>query len=238
MMARGEPVLSSGSRLFGFYENLLAGIGLSEKEIKSYGLSELEEALERINDAISNPEQFGRVKLNAELGFVVAKSRDDSHLGILPLLLERKRLILNRIREVRSERNIVGLRDLVDQLPAGETKKALQDQLEDLEKGAVDVERQTRDTAQAQEEIQLRQARDLAMLKVEVMERRWAIWYRLLERESVATLVGSLLLVALVIVLTVAMFLKIGPSSILTNSFLIILGYFFGQNTERRSEGA
>jgi hypothetical protein len=47
--------------------------------------------------------------------------------------------------------------------------------------------------------------------------------------------VGAALLVVLAATIIVAMFMKIEVSTLLSNSFLIILGYFFGQSTERRS---
>jgi hypothetical protein len=60
---------------------------------------------------------------------------------------------------------------------------------------------------------------------------RARIWQRFFARESVATLIGALILLTLTICLIVAMFTGTEISTVLSNSFLIILGYFFGQTT-------
>jgi hypothetical protein len=52
-----------------------------------------------------------------------------------------------------------------------------------------------------------------------------------LARESVATIVGGFLLILIALVLLIAMFFKLTAPEIINNSFLVILGYFFGQAT-------
>ena len=53
------------------------------------------------------------------------------------------------------------------------------------------------------------------------------------ERESVASIVGAFLLLALGISLIVAMFIGTSPTEVVTSAFLLILGYFFGQTAAR-----
>ena len=59
-------------------------------------------------------------------------------------------------------------------------------------------------------------------------------WTGFFAKESIATYVGALLLIALTVVQVTAMFLGNSyKSEIIDNAFLLILGYFFGQSSGR-----
>jgi len=75
------------------------------------------------------------------------------------------------------------------------------------------------------------------LLQVELQERKSAIYRSFLERESVASVVGALLLLGLGAALIVAMFTHTVTTEVVTNSFLLVLGYFFGQATTRGFRG-
>jgi len=51
----------------------------------------------------------------------------------------------------------------------------------------------------------------------------------MLERQSVATLLGAFLLVSMFLYISVAAVGGVGVPSLVGNAFLLILGYFFGQ---------
>lgn len=72
----------------------------------------------------------------------------------------------------------------------------------------------------------VRQENDLH--RVRLLERRWDIWRRVLVREPVAVVIGSLILLLLTVTLVVATMAGIPVPEILTNAFLVLLGYFFG----------
>ena len=84
------------------FEPQLKRLGLSVELIDLQDLDQLNLSLLKVNDAISHPESFGTLKImiSADAGLVLAKAPQEAHMeiGILPLLLERKSLILNRIR--------------------------------------------------------------------------------------------------------------------------------------------
>ncbi len=92
--------------LFGLIGKLLDTqlhpLKLTKDLIYDQGFRELKESLERIEDAIRNPQQFGTVKLkvDTEGNVLLAESISDSNyeLGILPILLERKKLIVERLK--------------------------------------------------------------------------------------------------------------------------------------------
>ncbi|MGW0945964.1 hypothetical protein ACWD4O_25950 [Streptomyces sp. NPDC002623] len=233
------------ARLRNMYEPILTSLGLSVGSIKGYDLPDLEQALTRVNEAISHPEQFGMMRSPGVKMLLI--EQPEISIGILPFLLERKRLILERIKELRSKERLDGLQDLIDRLSPGPEKDELKRQLGALEAEAAAAREQERAAAQvdsaaqalvvegwqkeheAKEEAkdELKKLREEKLLKEEIAERKWN---RRVAREPIATLVGAVLLIVLTTVFVVSMFLKIVPSTLLSNSFLIILGYFFGQS--------
>jgi hypothetical protein len=83
-----------------FFEPHLEKLGLGAEQIANQSLTELEASLDRVDEAIRNPEQFGVMNLTvtAETAFVVtASAKSMFRVGILPILLERKSLITGRI---------------------------------------------------------------------------------------------------------------------------------------------
>ncbi|NUW02349.1 hypothetical protein [Streptomyces sp. CAI 127] len=228
---------SSSFKLEEVYDPLLSLSGLTKQQIRGLDLPGLQEALVRVNDAIANPDQFPKIDLEARAGRVVgvlADSTVSATMGVLPLLLQRKRLILERISELRSQERIGGLRELIDRLPDDEAKQALGERLDALEGAASEAEHQARDAANEQSKLQFQRERELALLKVQLSERRWKLRSAQLARESVTPMIGATLLVGLAVTLIVAMFAKVEVSALVSNSFLIVLGYFFGQSTEAR----
>jgi hypothetical protein len=217
-----------------FFEPRLAEIGLSVAAIQQQSLDELRESLERVNDAITHPESFGTVKLKvtAKVPVFIVTADSEAHIevGILPLLLERKQLILRRIREFVGERKISNLRDLIESIPDAELRNRIAKDLLDMEEQASRIaEQEIKVTLHQAEQIEKRD-QALATLKAELFERRLRAWTGFFAREPMATYIGAFLLLVLAFTLIIG---KSPPSEILSNAFLIILGYFFGQQTSR-----
>lgn len=222
-----------------FFEPQLKALGLGEEQIKEQNLDQLLQSLDRINDAIQNPDSFGKLGLSidAEVGVFVTKSTATStmQIGILPLLLERKRLILDRIAILKGEEKIEGLQELVQRIPDDDIRDQLQSEIKELKETSDQLRRQISEVERAQKEQSEEELDELEALarKTEIFERRSKVWLTFLERESVATIVGSILLVVIVISLLLAMFLNIETTDIVNNGFLVLLGYFFGQTISR-----
>ena len=89
--------------------------------------------------------------------------------------------------------------------------------------------------AQVQEKLQI----DLALAQMQAQadidmkkaKTKSEIWQSFLARESIASIVGGLLLILSIAAVFIAMLLKLTLPDIITNSFYVILGYFFGQAT-------
>lgn len=86
-----------------FFEKQLSELELDEDRLKRQKLDELKRSLTIINQAIEHHESFGKfsLKVSAQGDLIVAQSNTESHfaISILPLLLERKQVILQRIEK-------------------------------------------------------------------------------------------------------------------------------------------
>ncbi|MGI3204736.1 hypothetical protein ACRJ4W_54820 [Streptomyces sp. GLT-R25] len=90
-----------------FYEPRLKKLGLTRDQLQDQSLAELQSSLTTINHAIEHPESFGVVNMEmaAKAGNIVGliSTQQNAHIqvGILPVLLELKAFILERINTLR-----------------------------------------------------------------------------------------------------------------------------------------
>jgi hypothetical protein len=138
-MAGREPTTIDWNQQFRgaattFFEAQLKALGLSQEHIKQQSVPELEDSLERVNDALKNPESFGMLRLKTSSSGFVVTSPIEAHIeiGALPLLLERKKLITERLRLLRSEKKVNNLRDLIDTVAEKEIRQQLLTEFEAL----------------------------------------------------------------------------------------------------------
>ena len=217
------------------FEPQLEALGLNIDQIKAQDLEGLRRSLETINDAIKHPETFGvaKIKITANAGIIVTNLTQDAHfeVGILPLLLERKQLVLERIRHLQGEEKIESIRDLIDKVSDETIRGRLQEEVNELQQESRKIEEQAEQLEQVRLQEQIKRENELA--KIEIFERRSRVWLTLIERESVATIIGGVLLILLVLAQLIAMFTGTESPEIVSNAFLIILGYFFGQSVSR-----
>lgn len=239
---RENPAAQTLETARAYFEPQLESIGLSAKQIEHQTLEELEASLANVNDAIQHPESFGSLSLSfhinqGKLTSLLAQPGEGSiSIGILPVLLERKSMILRRIGVLRPQEQLSDLKKvIVDTVDDPKARESLLESIEtSKEKAAAQaqfLQRQADETDQERER--------LMRFKVEAMERKSAMRRSWFERESVASIVGALLLMGLGTAVIVSMFTHTTASQIVTSSFLIVLGYFFGQagNSSRRKRG-
>jgi Fe2+ transport system protein B len=226
------------------FESQLIKLELSKEQIERQNVPELERSLQTINDALQHPESFGVIKLKmvADLGLVVVKAGTEAHyeIGIVPLLLERKKLVLDRIQQLKGELNIENLKVSIQNVPEDSVRENLEKQLDDLKAEAARLNQQTKEVEQARMQEQLNSQEKLRRLEQEMSERKAKTWQSFFRRELMATIVGSVLLLILATTQLIAMFRQIQTTEIINNAFLIILGYFFGQTVSRpgKDEGS
>lgn len=215
------------------FEPQLAALGLSEESIRAQTVDQLEESLAKINELVANPGSIGRttIKVSAS-GTAVIASAVEAHMeiGALPLLLDRKSKILERLKALKPVEQLNDLRAVVEDVGEPAVRERIERALNDLQQQTNGLAEQIRETELSR---QRATTDELEAIKLERFERRARVWQAFLERESVATIVGAVILVVLTGTLVVAMFLGTAPADVLSNAFLLILGYFFGQSTRR-----
>ncbi|HTN69753.1 MAG TPA: hypothetical protein VMO00_01540 [Methylomirabilota bacterium] len=224
------------------FEHQLARMGLSVEQIEHQNLEELNLSLVKVNDAISHPEGFGtlHIEISADARLILTTARQDAHMevSILPLLLERKSLILARIGSLVGDKRVKGLNDLVATVADPDLRAKIEQELSVIVEQSKRLAEQESTLAQAQAEQIATRDETLVRLRAELFERRLRAWSGFFARESMATYVGAFLLVVLTFVQVFAMFSATTHSSeIVNNAFLLILGYFFGQSVARTPPG-
>lgn len=129
------------------------------------------------------------------------------------------------------KKSINSLRQLVEQLPEGVDKERL---LEELKKSEEQTAAAQSETRKFDQEIE-RETRSAA-IKRETFESKWKLFRQILERESIASIMGALLMLFITLAIIIGMFTGIAAPDILGNAFLVILGYFFGQSVQRAQQ--
>lgn len=223
------------------YETELHSIGLGQAQLLGQSLPELRDSLERINDAIKNPDSFPKfnIAMGGRVGVPYVTSRTaESHyqVTILTTLLERKKLILDRIRDLESNDKFDSLHDLINKKVSDpEVQEKLSEELNRYVVDSHNLKEQYQQVVNAQSD-QLEQSEaDKLKLSMELWERRSKMLLPFLERESAATIIGAILLLIIALAHLIALGFNLVVSQTLDSAFLLILGYFFGQSTSQNS---
>ncbi|MEV0683186.1 hypothetical protein AB0I35_04885 [Nocardia sp. NPDC050378] len=118
--------------------------------------------------------------------------------------------------------------DIKDVVEENVVDPAVRQQLSEM---VTELARQQNELAskiEAQDNFEVREQK-----RINIMKQRWDARKAMLEREPAAVLVGGLLLLGIAVALIVAMFTHTEVPEILASGFLLILGFFFGQNSSR-----
>lgn len=185
---------------------------------------ELDKALQWVEEAEKNFAQYGDVGYIIPRGNGVATETVDIRFPlarIRPMLLARRAELSAKSLELRMSA-IVKRTDPQDTeiLELQGKVKDLSDELQSMAKANA--------RADDQERIE-RMKRETSIHKAKL----WQSWFT---RESIASLMGALLLFIFGLCVVYAMISHTAIPDLLSNAFLLILGYFFGQSTGRRAD--
>lgn len=200
----------------------LAKMDLSMNVILSRDLPALKESLMKIDKYIVYEQRTARA------GRVSSTYR-------LPVLIDRQKLILDRIREIESSQEI---NQIV--ISAKEDSTNLKQEIEKLmsmNEKWLSISNENEQARKEAEALANQKTQEMLLRQEEraAFKERWAIWQSILEKESVSTIVGAFLLIIITFCQIIASFTHITTTQILDNGFLVILGYFFGQTVARAS---
>ena len=225
-----------------YYEPRLIKLGIGKDQIQRQSLEELEKSLKLIDESMANKESFGtvRLKVNAEGEVIIVASDEGVKIDIGPTLLKRKSIVLERIQQLKGAEEVGNLRGLIEENVEESKRAEIIERIEHAEQEASEWRQKVREVEEAQSREQIKVEAELARLEAEgsLFEKRARVWQTLLARESVATVVGSILLLLITIALLIAMFTGVEPTEIISNAFLVLLGYFFGQTVSRKTSKA
>ena len=228
------------------YIPVLRNLRLTGEAIAAQNLEELEASLDRVNDAIAHSTEFGTFSFELTMRsgkiFLVASAGAQAvvTVSILPLLLDAKTLIVDRIREIRPREQLNSLRNEVVQVVENPAERERINQLfEERQQANAERQRQAAHEAVQNAMREARLSQELRekqeRLNLEIMARRSEIRRSYLSRDTVAGAIGPILLLLLGISLIIAMFVHTTVSGTVSDSFLLILGYFFGNAATQKS---
>jgi hypothetical protein len=208
----------------GWTEQLLDQTNLSVAQIQTQTLPELKQSLERINLLIEN--------LNKSIGAAHFKSElvGQASIYTMPLLLDRQKMVIDRIRQLESEEKITKIVTVVRSDAATDVQQEIENMKSMNETWvalSIENERARNEALEAankvSEETLHRQG------KAAAARGPWPALPNFIENESVPTIISAFLVVIIVICLLVFSLFRVVTPQILNDAFLITLGYFFGQ---------
>lgn len=223
------------------FDEQLGLIGLRQDQIETQSLQELKDSLERINDAINNPDGFPKfnIGIGGQAGLpYISQGAAKAHyqITILPTLLERKKIILDRIRLLEKNEKIETLQELINKKVVDkEVRENLTKELNQYITESQDIKEQYQQVIKAQSEQLEKSDSEKIKLSMELWEKRSKVIRSFLERESAATIIGAILLIIIALAHVASLVFKLPIPETLDSAFLLILGYFFGQSTNRNS---
>ncbi len=132
------------------FEPQLARLGLGKDQIEAQDLKELEKNLDIVNEAIENPGPFGtaKIKVDAE-GIPWISSDGILEIPIGPILLKRKKLMLDRITSLKEEEAIGTLHNQAEKVTDATIKSELQEGFRKLRAETRDGEKRSREVDEA-----------------------------------------------------------------------------------------
>ena len=223
-----------------YFDSTLGPLELTKEKILEKDLAALKSSLKEIDHLISIHESFPtvKIKISATAGAIIATANQEAHfeIGILSILLERKKLILERIGLIENKNAISSIIDLINQINDTELKSKLDQELKDLKTRSEIVHIEAKNIEQLQIEEKIRAEERAFQMQLTLIQNKKEYLKMFLEKQSMATLVGAILLILITFALIIAVFFKGQTTEILNNALLVLLGYFFGQAVNKPTQ--
>lgn len=202
----------------------LTGMGLFDRPT-SEDVNHLTETLGRVDEALQNSDQLG-----VRSGVVTVKGEPGTRVEVTirNWLEEYRRALVDRIMSGTVRSALTGLEAAAEQLDVHGADAVRQEVAKlRLADDLVEDQRDRDDRDDVSDRIRIDTHRaDMADRAVQ----RW------LTRDTIAALIGAVMLIGLAGVIVFGMIRKIEVPEVLTNAFLLILGYFFGRGTQGTSK--
>lgn len=216
-----------------FYQSIILKKGIDLRSMFDLNLDQLQEIQVKLVDLISDRELI----LGYSTEFLNKhefKTEDTGRVlyGAYPMSLYLEELlsaVKERLLYLEQYQKVSKIRELVEKLPENEVKEKLSVEIKEFE----DKKEELDHKKESDYEIFSKQI-ELGKHRVEMFEKRTNVLLKFIDRESVASIIGSLLLLTIGVCLLVMMFRHEEPLKIIESAFLLILGYFFGHSKNNK----
>ena len=216
------------------YNNFLQRRGFDVQTTHDDDILTLREKLNKIN-ILLNDDEFLKSKTHeftSKNDFSLKESNSNTitiRYTILHFLTAAKDYIQEKINQLEQSTSVKSIKELVDELPENEIKNNLKTEIEELE-----VKKKELLIIRDEERNRLNDEIEIGRHKAEIFAKRSDIFLKFLDRESIASIIGSILLLLMGICLLIMMFRQEEPIKIVESAFLLILGYFFGHSKNNK----
>ncbi|WP_103670643.1 hypothetical protein [Pseudanabaena sp. BC1403] len=208
----------------------LSKLGLNEESIEKYNLADLKKSYAKLEDFQSDPNNF------SDLNIPLTVFRKKPKIYISSRFFELERLILDRInllsieeiRLIQEQFNESPENTYINAQTFNQTVKSLEDLIENQKLlGEFYTNRNSFEQEIKRRELDLQEKEIENNNKMKYLD-------RILAKESVATLIGALIIVLIIGFQLLGIFCdKAKTPEILNNTLLIVLGFFFGQSSNK-----
>ncbi|KAA2223097.1 hypothetical protein [Chryseobacterium sediminis] len=222
---------------YGAFEDLLKDLKLDTKTISVLDQDELEEKLVMIDELLSNEDFINKhsfVYTNKENFSItnIGENFTGFNVSIKYKLNDIKEYIQIRINQLKRLSRVKSINELVDGLPENSVKENLLREIKDLKHQNEISDQLLKQHQQIKSDIN--SEKEFLTAKTQSWKDKSDIILKFLDRESIASIIGSVLLLFMGICLLVMMFLGREPIKIVESAFLLILGYFFGHSKNNK----
>jgi hypothetical protein len=208
-------------------DSRLMDLGLSKDQISKQNIKELNKSLHQIDGYIAHPESFLKQNFRG-----IVDSETDLELNILPILLERRLFVLESYNELVSKMKIYDLRRLINGISDKNIKFSIEKILYDLQMKDSVLKKEYQKIEKLRRNLYFEQQKFSSVPKGPT-ERRNKKWKYFLSDVPVITAIMGTLLILIAFLIAITPFVNILVPDILNSTFLIILGFFFGQGIGR-----
>ena len=159
----------------------------------------------------------------------MVNSETDFKLNILPILIERKKLIIDCVDEQVSTKKISNIRQLIKKIADKNLGASIEKILDDLQTKNSILRREYQKLEDMRLNINYEKQQKFTQVSEGLTDGKNETRKYLRYRESMTTWMMGILLILITTSIAIAPFVNIEVPDILNTTFLIILGFFFGQ---------
>ncbi|GAA3224227.1 hypothetical protein ACFO1B_35675 [Dactylosporangium siamense] len=210
--------------------SILSSNGLRREDIPDCSVARLRDMQDRIEKFLRHPDLI-EIPFDDEV-------RDEIRSALPIKLIDLKQDVLHRRVVIETSELVNSTQARVGGLDDNQARIAIQCTLDRLQSVMSSYAEDSREASKAEEAARLDLSRrEDENHRLRIFERRWNVFRTFFARESAATIIGAILLTVMTLALTTGMFAGVPAPPVVSNAFLLILGYFFGNAAVSQRNG-